>query len=427
MSNGFNNYYQSVKYLESILNLPIRNYLLKKNDRSFFIERLRYFLKLLGNPHKGFKYIHIAGTAGKGTTVNMIHEILNSAGYKVGSYFSPHPTTAIERIKVNDLYISPNDFAYLVEQIKPSLERCVQKSPFSHPSYFETFLALAFLYFKKQKCQYVILESGLGGLHDATNIIENSLINIITNINYDHQNVLGKSLKEIAKDKAGIIKKGSIFITTETRSNLLKVFHQKCQKVGAQFIWINTDEVDKNKVLAEEAALALKIKDRFIQKGLIRAELPCRFEIIQKKPLTILDGSHNPTKMTNVVENLKKLKYSKLILILGMTDDKDHQTTLEKIVPMANEVILTRFLNPYRKSADLKKLAGICKKHHKKIKAFLNPWQALEIGQKIQKTSDGLLITGSFFLSGELRTKWIPEEYILQHRKGFKNLTQHNN
>ncbi|MBU1130665.1 hypothetical protein KJ840_00845 [Patescibacteria group bacterium] len=420
MTNGFDKYYQSIKYLESILNLPIRNYLLKKNDRSFFIERLRYFLKLLGNPHRGFKFIHIAGTAGKGTTVNLIHEILNAAGCRVGSYFSPHPTTAIERIKVNDLYIGPDDFSKLIERLKPTLEICAQQSPYGHPSYFETFLALAFLYFKKQKCEYVILESGLGGLHDATNIIERPLVNIITNINYDHQDILGKSLTAIAKDKAGIIKKDSIFITTETRPPLLKIFHNQCRKKGAKFISLKTDNSDKNRILAEETALALNIDDKYVQQGLAKAKLPCRFEAIQKKPLVILDGSHNPTKMAKVAENLKKLKYRRLILILGMADDKDHQKTLEKIVPLADEVILTRFLNPYRKSADLKKLACICKKlKAKKPISCLDPWQALGYGQKIQKKDDLLLVTGSFFLTGELRTEWITEEYILKQQKSF--------
>jgi len=168
--------------------------------------------------------------------------------------------------------------------------------------------------------------------------------------------------------------------------------------------------------LAQQAAIILKIKERFIAQGLKRAKLPCRFEIIQAKPLTILDGAHNPVKMSMVAKNLSRLKYQKLILLLGMAANKDHQKTLSAIAPLADQIILTRFLNPNRKTADLRKLQQICAKYKIPVKVFLDPWQALAFGQKIQQAGDCLLITGSFFLTGELRTNWVTENEILNKR-----------
>ncbi|MBU1037191.1 hypothetical protein KKF32_04135 [Patescibacteria group bacterium] len=422
MSSNIQKYFQAVNFLEAIVNLPIPDYLLKINDRSFFIERLRYFLNLLDNPQKGFKYIHVTGTAGKGSTANLIHEILNVSGYKVGSYFSPHPTTSIERIKVNDLYLGPWDFTKLIDQLKPALQKCLLKSPYGHPSYFETFLGLAFLYFKQKNCEYVILESGLGGKHDATNIIKNPLLTIITNINHDHQKILGRSLKTIASDKAGIIKKGSIFITAESRPSVLKILKNKCDKVGAKFHSLKIADNEKNISLVKKVGEILKINPQKINQGIAQAKLPCRFEIIQKKPLIILDGSHNPAKLKYLKRKMADLKYCKLHLILGMAADKNLKESLNQIVPLADKLWLTRFLMPYRKTADLKKLHYFSQKINKTLPIVINtdPCQTLKHCLKYLKKDDCLLITGSFFLTGELRKKWISEEYILKNRKSFK-------
>lgn len=424
MLDAFHNYHKAVRDLESIITLPIKNYEQKNTGRSFFIERLRYLLNLLDNPQQGFKYIHVTGTAGKGTTVNLIHKAIRANGHKVGCYFSPHTTTSIERIKVNDLYISPNDFADLMDKIKPALKMCSKSSPYGHPSYFETFLSLAFLYFKKQQCEYVVLEAGLGGRHDATNIVANPLITIITNINYDHQEVLGRSLTGIAKDKADIIKSGSIFLTTETRPALLKIFKGKCQKVGAKFYSVSGDKEKQNLALAKKTAEILRFDPKKTETGFRRAKLPCRFETIQKKPVVILDGSHNPAKMTMVASHLTCLNYDKLIVILGMAKNKDHFKTLAQIAPLADCLILTKSENPYREAISPVKLKTVVRqlkiKKKQIIKMFIRPKEALKFGQKIQNINDCLLITGSFFLTGELRVNWITEVDILINRRSYK-------
>ena len=415
----FNKYFEAARYLDSLVNLPIKDYLLDKKDRSFYIDRLKWFLNSLNNPHHGFKYVHITGTAGKGTTAATVHQILALAGKKVGSYYSPHPTTAIERIKVNDKYISPDDFADLMEVIKPKMDWAYKKSPYGRPSYFETFLTMAFLYFKKTKCEYAVLEAGLGGTYDATNVIKKPLITAITNVDYDHLDVLGKTLTKIAADKAGIIKKGSIFLTAEQRPHLLKIFSARCKKLKVPMIKVKT-EGDGNNFLAKAIAGQLNISESIInQKYEIKS--PCRFETVQKKPLVILDGAHNPIKLAYLAERVKAVSRRKLNVIMAMSANKDLPASLGKIVPLADKLILTRFLTIKRRSAYIEDLTRLSKKINKNlpIKTYLDPWQALKAGLKMTKPGDCLLVTGSFFLAGELRTHWIPEEQILTKRSSF--------
>lgn len=419
---SFIKYYQTVNFLESLLNLPIKNYLLDLADRSYYLKRLGYLLKLLNNPQNAFKLIHVTGTAGKGTVVNYLHEILNSAGIRAGSYFSPHPTTTIERIKVGKQYISPQEMTKLTDYLKPYLIKAALASPYGQPSYFETLLALAFLYFKKKNCYWVILEAGLGGTHDATNIINKTELAIITNIDYDHTEILGSSLKKISLDKAGIIKRNSAFLTAETRPALLKIFKQRCQKTGGKFLNAIEKSDDANKALAQAAARYLKIPEKFITQGIGRAKLPCRLEIVQKKPLVILDGAHNPAKLAYLKKKLKKLKYRKLKIIYAQAADKDLDHSLKMILPLADKLWLTRFLMPWRKSADLKTLYALSKKIKPglKIDVTADPWQALNQALKQTQASDCLLITGSFFLTGELRKHWVSEQEILRRRSSFK-------
>lgn len=415
----FNKYFEAVRYLDSLVNLPIKDYLLDKKDRSFYIARLKWFLNSLDNPHQGFKYVHITGTAGKGTTTATVHQILAAAGKKVGSYYSPHPTTPIERIKVNDKYISPDDFAELIEVIKPKMDLAYKKSPYGRPSYFETFLTIAFLYFKKTKCEYVALEAGLGGTYDATNIITKPIITAITNVDYDHLDILGKTLTKIAADKAGIIKKGSIFLTAEQRPHLLKIFSERCEKLKVPMVKVKI-EGDGNNFLAKAIARQLKISEKIINKK-YEIKSPCRFETIQKKPLVIIDGAHNPIKLAYLAEKIKSVNCKKLNVIMAMSANKDICASLGKIVPLADQLILTRFLTIKRRSAYIEDLYRLSKKINKNlpIKTYLDPWQALRAGLKITKPGDCLLITGSFFLAGELRTHWIPEERILSNRNSF--------
>lgn len=225
-----------MSFLQGLNNLPLDgDYLVDKHHADRYIKRMRYFLNLIGNPDKGMKLIHIAGTSGKGTVTNMVHEILLASGKNVGSFTSPFVTTPIEQIKVGDAYISPDEFADIVEYLKPFIDVAYTEGPYGSPSYFEIFFSIALVYFQRKKCDWVVLEVGLGGRYDATNVIERPSVTAITNIDYDHTELLGKTLRKIASDKAGIIKSGSAFFTTEQRPALLKIFSSICDEKRVAF------------------------------------------------------------------------------------------------------------------------------------------------------------------------------------------------
>lgn len=401
----------------------------ERSNPEVYLKRIKYFLKLFGNPEKEFKIIHVGGTSGKGSTVAMIHSILDEAGKKVGSFYSPHPTTSIERIKVGKKYISSYEFIQLVNKIKPYLEKCYLNSPYGLPSYFETFLVLALLYFQQKKCEYVILEVGCGGRYDATNVVEKPKISIITNINFDHTNILGRTLKKIAYEKAGIIKKNRVLLTAETRPQILKIFKKICQRKSSKFIKIEKEELPFklsllgdhqliNASLSKKATQILQIPTEFIKIGLKKAFIPCRIEIMQKRPLVLLDGAHNPSKIKALVDTLSKFIYDKLWLIIGINKNKDIRSILKLIVPKADELFLTHHLE-HRSCANLKFLFEKTKeiKKNLKPKIFIDPKEALKEALRKAKAKDLILITGSFYLVGDLRKYWVLEEEILKKRK----------
>ncbi len=423
--NNFEQYYNAINFLEGLSNLPLKgDYIINRQHTDVYLKRMRYFLNLIGNPDRGIKYIHITGTAGKGTVTNMLHEIFHVSGKNVGSFTSPFVTTSIEKIKVKDVYIAPDELADIVEYLKPFIDKAYLEGPYGRPSYFEIFLAIAFIYFKQKKCEWVVLEVGLGGRYDATNVIENPVVTAITTIDYDHTQVLGKTLKKIAYDKAGIIKKNSLFFTAEQRPSLLKIFSEKCGVRKVQMIQIPKQEnyQEYNKALVSAIAESLGISTSFIKKGINNARLQCRFEIIQQKPLVVLDGAHNRSKIRSTIANLKKLTFNKLHLIIGIAENKDETLILNQIVPCADKIYLTRFQIKERKCAHPKELMKRSKKYSKKsaqIEIFLDATQALDKALSEAKDDDLVLVVGSFFLAGELRKKWVSEKRILEKRKSF--------
>lgn len=421
----FNSYFHAIQFLESFSNIPQPDYMKARRRSDFYLQRSAKLIQNLNIDLNKFQFIHIAGTSGKGSTVAAIHEILRQAGYKVGSYYSPHTTTTIERIKVNGHYISPRDFVDILNIIKPILARMLFNDPLGSPSYFETLLAIALLYYQKTGCRYVILETGCGGEFDATNIIPRPLVTAITNIGLDHTEILGKTLAKIATTKAGIIKPRSAFFTMEKRPHLLKIFQKICQQKKAKFIPVNPDqsstslsEIKNNFILAANICHYLNIEKKYIDLGLNSMFIPCRFETVQKKPLVILDGAHNPDKINFVIANLRKMSYLRLFLIIAINADKDFKTMIKNIAPLADVVHITRHLAGERPCADLKLMYNQFLDANKKITThiFLDPWQALSAALTQAKSQDAVLITGSFYLAGELRKQWISEEQILHTR-----------
>ncbi|MFA6381788.1 MAG: Mur ligase family protein, partial [Candidatus Buchananbacteria bacterium] len=451
MKNNFQKYFAAVQYLESLNRLAQDDYFTKKQGRKIFLKRLEYFLKLIGNPQKDLKYIHIGGTSGKGSVAAMIHSILTAAGYNAGLFTSPFCTTSIEKIKVGNLLISPDELAEIVESLKPAIDLCCQKSPYGRPSYFEIFTAIALVYFKQKKCDYAILEVGLGGRYDATNVIPPAKITVINLVDYDHTDVLGKTLKKITTEKAAIIKPKTIFFTPQQNRRVLKILKTACRKNQAEFNLITKADYQyqtnlpgrhqkANAAIAAAVGQKLGIKDSVIKRGLQKVKLPCRLEIVAKNPLVILAGAHNQSKIKTTVEFIKNLApsgaegsgaegsgaegsgaegsgaegsgaegltYRKLYLIIALTNDRNPQKIFGEIKLLADEIFVTRFQTNAKRSYPPKKLAKKLATE-KPVKIFLDAKMAYDQALKLATKKDLILITGSLYLAGELRQIWRP-------------------
>jgi len=420
----FVEYFSAVKYLESLGNIGAgyqKTDLSAHSHPEMFLERMQDFLDLLGNPEKSFKYIHITGTAGKGSVATAVHFELVKAGKKSGLFTSPFTVSTIEKIQVGDKYIDPVVFAKLTDSIKPVVDRMLLSGRHGAPSYFEMMLAIALMYFNKEKCEYVVLEVGLGGSYDATNIIRKPTITAITNISLDHTNILGSTRECIAKDKAGIIKKGSEFFTTENDQKILKIFEEKCMGTGAKYHSINVHSVDydvRNRLLVGSICQSLGIVNVAEEVGPLPS-MPARFEIVERSPLVIIDGAHNPSKISSTIVNLRKLKYRSLDLVVAVSADKDWKEMLKLIAPFARRIFATRFSVPGRVSVNPKELfieAKLVASKGCKVELFADPVMAFDIARRTMNKSDVLLVAGSFYLAGDIRALYCPESQILKNR-----------
>jgi len=428
MKNNFEKYHRAVRYIESLPNIGQPDYMTAKSGRFLFLKRFEYFLKILGNPHKNLKYIHVGGSSGKGSVAMMIHSVLTESGHKSGVYTSPYSTTPIEKIKVGNFLISPDEFARLLDEIKPAIDIAYKKSPYGRPSWFEIYTALAIMYFKQKKCDYAILEVGLGGRYDATNIIPAPVITVINIIDYDHVDLLGKTLAGIAREKAAIIKpKTQFFTTSKNDKKILDIFRQACRNKKAEFnlveqptkcyrIGMLGEHQQRNAALAAAACKKLGVSESKIVRGLKKAKMPCRLEIVRKNPLIILDGAHNPSKMKTVTEVVKNLTYQKLYLIIALTNERNAVQVFKEIHPLADYLFITRYESASRKCYPPLRLAKKLK-FKKPTEIFLDPHMALEKAIRLAGKNDLILVTGSFYLTGDLRKHWRGEEKVLQDRK----------
>ncbi len=440
-------YQNAYDYLISLNNLPRQEYLADKRRPAVYLRRLGFLLNLLGNPEKKIPhYIHVAGTSGKGSVCLMLDSILRAAGKKTGLLTSPHPSAITERWEINGRAMSKQDFIELTSAIKPRLDEYINCSPYDFPSFFEIVTAMGLLYFAQNKVEWAVMETGLGGRYDSTNVIPRKDMAIITNIGRDHLELIGPTTIDVAREKAGIIKRGCKVLTASDRPKILSVIKREAKQQrtnikildigysptpvlpilvggtqgGGQFNYQNTSyclpvigrHQISNAILAIEAARWLGIDEKIIKLGLSKVKLPLRLEIVCKKPLIILDGAHNPDKMKTTIETVKNIKIldiKKIHLVVGFSADKDIKTMLKQLASLKPaSIACTRFTsNPFRQVADPRTLARQCRRllPAADIKIFLDPLEALRWSRGQTKTGDLLLATGSIFLSGELRHK----------------------
>lgn len=387
----------------------------KNRDDHYTTARIKEFLNYLNNPQYNYKTIHIAGTSGKGSVAVMLAKILEEAGYKTGLITSPYLVTPLEKIKINSRNITENNLVKLVEKYKAEIKKYKL-------TYFEAFIALSFIYFADQKVDWAVVETGLGGRLDATNVLKPEVA-IITTIDFDHTDMLGKTLKQIASEKAAITKNAKQAITGSKLIKTAKYINTTNYKLKTynlnltSFNYKNYRNIKlnllgefqiKNAILAINAAKILKIPKKFIYSGLNNVRHAGRFEIISKKPLIIMDGAHNEEKMKAFSSSLKKIileknKYKNKYLLLSIKEDKDYKKILDNIIPEFDEIVVTSFW----KSIELTKLTEYIKKKYsdKKVSKIINSEKAYQKIEGNLTKSDLFVITGSLYLIGDLKNQ----------------------
>ena len=400
------------------------------------LERIRKLLNFLGNPQDDLKFIHIAGTNGKGSTTTMIANILKLSGFTVGKFISPFIIDFTERIQVNDEYISNEDVTRILRNMEVIIND--MESNNDAPSSFEIITALAFVYYKEKNCDIVCLEVGMGGRFDATNIIKNTLVSVITLIDYDHMEYLGNEIKEIAFEKCGIIKENSNVVSyINQRDEALCVIKDICKSRNCNLVIPNLNDlfIEKNNnkfnytfiyknqkynlslcgkyqvynaITAIEVinilnSLGYNIQNDKILKGINTSTIPARLEIISKEPLVVIDGSHNVSGANTIKEFIDNLRYSNIVGIIGMIEGKQHDKFLEIVAPLFNKLIIVPIKNDGNLGKNTKKnLYDIAKKYNNNCIYRDNYISALSEA-KNTKDIEGIIITGSLYLASDFR------------------------
>ncbi len=399
------------------------------------LDSIRELCRRLGDPQRALKFVHVSGTNGKGSVSTLIAAALRSAGYRVGRYISPVIFEYREKIQVNDSYISKRALCQGLERIK---EACsgMEASGLPHPTLFEVETALAFLYFREKKCDIVVLETGMGGLMDATNIIENTLVAVIASISMDHMKFLGNTLEKIAEQKAGIIKKGCSVVSLRQEPAAMQVIEKKSAEEGcvltvadpacAEHIRYGLErqrfdyggcrgveislagryQID-NGVLALEALKALAEKgfpvseDR-LRGGFLKARWQGRFTVIGRKPYFLVDGAHNEDAARRLAESLRFYFTDKrIIYIMGMFRDKEYEKVIRLTHELADQIITVATPgNPRALSAY--ELAQAVARYHSDVTAVDSLEEAVEMSYLLAGRDDVIVAFGSLSFLGRL-------------------------
>lgn len=407
------------------------------------LDRMQNLMFRLGNPQEELRFVHIAGTNGKGSVCAMLSSILTSAGFRTGLYTSPHLVRVNERMRINGADISNEDLIHVAEQVKVVVDQMDDK-----PTEFEVITAMAFVYFRQQNCDIVVLEVGLGGRLDATNVIPVPKLAIIMNIGLEHTEVLGDTLQEIAAEKAGIIKRGGTVVCYPQLPSVESVFEEACAQRNAMFSRADTDDILVreeslegsvfdwkqwkklrinllgrhqiwNAVVALTAVEQLQRKGLEIDEGAIRAGLantdwPARLEILAKAPLFILDGAHNPQCVEMLEQSMQALFHDrKVVFLTGMLRDKDYLQMLKMISHRIKEVICLTPDSDRALSAEA--MANVLVGFEIKATAFDDVESGISAALSAAKGSP-IVAFGSLYLAGSIRTNF-PRVYKKWQRR----------
>ena len=406
-----------------------------KEAKNPTLKAMEYFMEELGHPEKKLKIIHIAGTNGKGSTTEMLANILTKNGYKVGKYISPHLIKYNERISVNGQDITDKEMENIIEKLKDKIEK-YNKMSSTKVTLFELLTTMALYYFKEKDCDFVVLETGLGGLYDCTNIVW-PLVSIITSISYDHMAILGETLKEIAIQKAGIIKENSNTVIVEQKPSIQRIIEETCLNKNNELSVIKKSDIRnkkyKNEFLVfdykqnkniklnlkgdkqfENASICLEainilkqkgfnISEKAIKEGLQSVIHKARFEIINKNPLIIYDGGHNEEAILNFINTVNTYyKQKEKIYIISILKSKDYKTVLNYLLKDEGSTFIFTSGNNKERYVSSEELYKTAKNITKNDKLYKMNLQEAILYAKKQENKVSFAI-GSFYIYEDVK------------------------
>lgn len=441
-------YQEALDYLYSFIDYSLTRSFRYTPDK-FNLDRMYSLMKALGNPQLNYPVIHVAGTKGKGSVSAMCAAVLKNEGYDVGLYTSPHLQEYNERIQVNGIQITKNEFVDLVDEIKPYASKIKKITT------FELTTALGFLYFARKQVDIAVLEVGLGGRLDATNIVI-PLVSVITALSYDHIKVLGNTLAKIASEKAGIIKSGRPVVCAPQKEEAWAIIDRiaaernaPLYKIGREFLYepvkhsieqqsfrvwrVKEEPVQLNIPLlglhqvenAVTAYAALQIASqnglflsaRAINSGFASVSWPGRFEILNENPVVVIDSAHNPDSAERLRQALDDYFPGKnIIMLFGASEDKDISGMYKALLPRIHQVIATQSVHPRAMNADL--LADMAGKFNCRSTISIPVEKALENALAAAGPEDVILATGSLFVAAAVREIWFSPKLKGLHVSG---------
>lgn len=418
------------------------------------LEMMRRLMDLLGNPQDQYRAVHVTGTSGKGSSATMIAEILRQAGLRVGLYSKPHVQLPLERVVIAGRPAHPATFVALVEEFQAAARRLAARDDYA-PTYTQALVALALLAFARANVEVAVVEVGVGGRLDDTNVVH-PLAALITSIGYDHMNFLGPTLEDIAREKAGIIKEGAPAISGVTEPGPAAVIAQAAQAAGSSLAVLGRDfhfsgalgpsltggrlrytdaegmlptlevgllgahqlrnaAVALATVRAAAQRLDIVLPLEAYERGLRQAWLPGRLEVVQRQPLVLLDAAHNAQKAQALRESLDALTTGRpRVLVLGILADKASEDMIAVLAPGAQAVVVTRPpVIGSKQPETLERLADLARQYTPRVLAEPDPQHAVDLALT-ETPADGVLcVTGSLYLIGAVRGRWFPEETLL--------------
>lgn len=416
-------------------------YALQKHGIKLALSNSIALMALMRSPHRKFRSVHVAGTNGKGSTASFIATMLQAAGYRVGLYTSPHLVSFTERIRINTVPVTEATVVELAGRVRDA-----SRNAALNPTFFEVATAMAFTYFAEEGVDIAVIEVGMGGRLDSTNVIT-PLVSVITNIELEHTEFLGTTLTQIAGEKAGIIKEGVPVVTGALQQEVITVIEQQAaaQKTSAyrlskdfmpapllsqggqvfdyrgiktsyekvRITMLGRYQMD-NACLALAAIECLRsagvtVDEAAMRRGLEQACWEGRLELVARRPDIYLDGAHNPASAHKLAATVREMKpaYRRIVLIIGILGDKDYQGIIAALAPLADHVVVTK--PQYSRAMDVQALASEMRKLHGSVETAETVVEAIAAAGKAASPDDLVLISGSLYVVGDARVVFHPE------------------